>query len=251
MDFYLNTARGEGQGTCWARTGTVHYQLDSCNLCQTNTCDDPEYTKLYADGIWYLDLGITTRYSSVSTAEQQLTYKNPMCLRGAHAVVHLGSTSMNGADQYLVFERVHLHRVLEEFRMGRNSLRVEAYASGRGDLSSFRARWNTKPMCGGSPLFHRWLLLPGANTSVYKGIEHLNDIALDCRAANLKVARNLVDNNNTTHRLSRAFREGEGEFERCAKRLRAARDEYHVLVESCPPLPDCVFKAKRFSEEKS
>ena len=51
MDFYLNTTRGEGQGTCWALTGTVHYQLDPCNLCQTNTCDDPECTKHYYDGI--------------------------------------------------------------------------------------------------------------------------------------------------------------------------------------------------------
>ena len=65
--------------------GTVHYQLNPCNLCQTNTCDDPEYTKHYADGIWYLDLGITPRYSSVSVTgvEKQVIYENPVCFHGA------------------------------------------------------------------------------------------------------------------------------------------------------------------------
>jgi len=37
--------------------------------------------------IWHLGLRITARYSSVSGAEQ--TYKNPVCLRGDHAVVYL------------------------------------------------------------------------------------------------------------------------------------------------------------------
>jgi len=117
--------------------------------------------------------------------------------------------------------------VLFELRWGRNSIRVEPYASRRRDSSSFRARWNTIPLVGGSPLFHRWQLLAGSSMYV--------DIALDCREANLQGAADLVSNNNTTHRITRAFRNGPTEFESTVKRLRVDRESYTRLVEACPP----------------
>jgi len=256
MSVYLSTNLKEGLGTYWDYSGCiVRDSLTKCHLCQELNCANPEYTKRFCDDIWYLELGTTTRYASAteltskSCGSTGMTFKNPACLSGSNVIVHLGNPDLSGPDQYLVFDRHHLHRVLYELHWGRNSIRAEPCGAKRGDSSSFRARWNTAPLGGGSPLFHRWLMLTDSPPEKKRVIEHVNDIPLDCREANLKGADNLLSNNQTTHRLVRAFRDGDAFFEASVKRMREDRDQYHRLVEACPPLPDCVFKGKRLTKE--
>jgi hypothetical protein len=249
---YLDATSGEGLGISWAYSGLhVEHCLKLCALCLEPECMDPQYHKVYSDDVWYLNLGTTTRYADVngrtrsSKAVGGIVYKNVMCFKGQHTIVHLGTVDGSSEVYYAVFDRFHIHRVLHEMVTGRNSLRVEV-TQRKSALKSPRCRWNENPSTGGSPLFHRWLLLDKAIESKYI-VEHLNDIPLDCRERNLKLSQSLKDNNNPTHRLSRAFRnqdDGE-EFETVRKKMKMERGEYHDLIRSTPRLPDCVFSKKR------
>ena len=123
-------------------------------------CSVAETQKTYENGVWYLNLATTTRYADVkgrtktSTELPGLAFKNLMCFVGPYVVMHLGTVETAHTDQFVVFDRIHTHRVLWELTIGRNSVRVEACASRRGNHSSFRARWVSYPSTGGSPLFH-------------------------------------------------------------------------------------------------
>lgn len=145
--------------TKWAYAGLpLEHRLERCALCLQRDFIDPQYMKLYSDGIWYMDLGTTTRYADVkgrtrsSGALRGIVYKNVMLLHGDRVLVHLGSVLGSKASHCLLFDRLHVHRVISEMIVGGNSLRVEA-SSGSSSLKSFRARWNDTPSSCGSPLF--------------------------------------------------------------------------------------------------
>jgi hypothetical protein len=103
---------------------------------------------------------------------------------------------------FLFFDRKHIYKVLHELRSGK-SLYADRYtvSMDNGSLhkdnhQAVRARWcrptlRTTLSSTKATLFHRWLL----STSPGTFVEHLNDIALDCRAANLKVSVSLHSNN--------------------------------------------------------
>jgi hypothetical protein len=253
--FYLDAASNEGLGTWWAYSGTPTEQLlERCSLCLQADCVEPQRTKQYADGVWYLDLGTTTRYAdakgrtrSSKTYMNGVTYKNPMCLCGPYAAIHLGDVQNGGESHFLVTDRIHIHRLAREMIVGRNSLRVEAMRRG-SENTSFRCRWNSAPSTGGSPLFHRWLLLE-PNIQPQYIVEHRNDYPLDCRESNLKTAKTLEGNNNHTHRMARAFRkQSTSGFEAFVAEMRSERGQYEAILQDLPPLPDCVFIHKRMQD---
>jgi hypothetical protein len=116
-------------------------------------------------------------------------------------------------SRFLLFDRKHVHRFLKELTNG-NSLYADRYETSV-DASHFlgesytgvRAQW-CKPAlvdAASSPvrttLFHRWLLRAILGTF----IEHLNDIALDCRETNLRTSGSLLSNNAHIHRVKHAL----------------------------------------------
>jgi hypothetical protein len=154
-----------------------------------------------------------------------------------------------------LLDRVDVHAVLEEMRIARNTIIVDHFAkSSSSSSSSFRAVWTSTPTNGSSKLFHRWLVRGDHSQPETKQtggttdcVEHLNDIPLDCRRANLCRAPNRIHNNVWTHRLVRAFRAGNGD--NALRDMEAARVRYTGVLRDVPPLPDCVFAQKRMREE--
>ena len=69
-----------------------------------------------------------------------------------------------------------------------------------------RAQWCKKPGSQ-STLFHRWLLhLTGSpDDHGFEYVEHLNDLALDCRESNMRKSTTLHGNNLHMNRLKHAF----------------------------------------------
>ena len=108
-------------------------------------------------------------------------------------MLHLGGEQ----PHFLLFDRSHIHRVCSELHSG-NTL----YAANHEGHYPFRAQWFHAPDVGGMCLFHRWLLRLAVRGPLY--VEHVNDIPLDCRQVNLRVASSLHANNLHTHRLGRA-----------------------------------------------
>ena len=140
--------------------------------------------------------------------------------------------------------------------MGRNTLVADHFnTSSSHDPSSFRVVWTGAPLDGSSKLFHRWLMVEEApnakqhcptgalpSSAVAACIEHVNDIPLDCRRANLRSAPDRVHNNIWTHRLVRTFRDGS--LHATAQAMEAERVRYTGILSKLPPLPDCVFANK-------
>ena len=134
---------------------------------------------------------------------------------------------------------------MSEMHHGRNSIVVDAFQAGE-DVSCFRARWANEPLQGGSRLFHRWVLRADDDGASSSCVEHLNDIPLDCRRANLRTSCNRVDNNQAPHRLAKALRDGR--LLQVAEDMAKARAAYTDVVAKLPPLPESVFVAKRKRE---
>ena len=132
---YLSADRNEGVSVHWCFDGVPCMFLRQCSLCQSSRCTTPELDKFYRDGMWYLNLGGETRYADVAGRTQKnrkrgvATYRNPMFFCGTTAVMHLGAkmgASTDHGDHFLLFDRRHIHRVLEEVRRG-NSVSAESY----------------------------------------------------------------------------------------------------------------------------
>jgi hypothetical protein len=98
-----------------------------------------------------------------------------------------------------------------------------------------RARWcrptlTTTFSSTNATLFNSWLL----STSPATFVEYLNDIALDCREANVKVSASLHSSNQQTHRLKHAV---------SSHGIKGG----HPLLQSISdsPFNDCIAKASR------
>jgi len=246
--FFLNTEAREGYGAVWDFDAPV-LQVPlpfnaACSLCGLPTCADPIRYKAYADSVWYLQLGTLTRYADV--AGRSTSYRNAVCFHGDDAIIHLGSGHFprDPESRFLLIDRADIHIVLRELHHARNTICVDK--CGRGaDVSSYRAMWSTRPSNGGSRLFHRWLLHRETSRhrdSAASCVEHLNDVPLDCRRANLRASPNRAENSAAVHRLAAAFRAGR--LYRVAAALQRARDRYLNVVVALRPLPDCVFQFK-------
>ncbi|CAM9114317.1 unnamed protein product, partial [Ectocarpus sp. 8 AP-2014] len=105
--------------------------------------------------------------------------------------------------------RKHIHRVVDELHKGGNSIYADRYdvTSVLGRNYPVRAQWCKRPGSSQSTLFHRWLLgLTGPpNEHGFEYVEHLNDLALDCRESNLRKSTTLHGNNLHMNRLKHAF----------------------------------------------
>ena len=83
-------------------------------------------------------------------------------------------------------------------------------------------------------------------------MEHLNDVALDCRSSNLRFGLDNAAINKRMQRLKHAFRaNGPRAAGEMAESMQQDLTEYLRIVSMCPPLPDCVFASKRFSDPQS
>lgn len=249
--YFCETGVNEGAGIFWAFDGDMEQETssrDACALCGISGCEEPPSGRRYRDNVWYLSLGTRTRYADATGHAKrarwsgEYTHRNVISFSGASAVMHLGSDAL-GESRFLVFDRLHTHRVMNEMRIGRNTVCLNTFQR-HGDLSSYRAMWSEAPSNGGSKLFHRWLTIQDDGTDKrVKCVEHANDIPLDCRNANLNLAHNHTGNNTATHRLSRAHRSGE--LTDIVASLTGKREQQYVrIVKASPPLPDCVFVGK-------
>ena len=275
--YYLDSFEKEGLGVFWAHSGSpVPVQPSVCALCLTPGCKAAQPKAVYREQCWYLGLGTTTRYADVrgdtrsSRPSGALTARNPVCFVGGYAVVHLGdvpiSTAAKGGQPirqpaFVVFDRHHIHRAMAELRDG-NSICAEPYIPynhGRAEekplpahFFPFRAKWARKPAGSDTRLFHRWLLLPTAEQRrQHRCVEHINDIALDCREENLRAAANCKNNNVHIGRLKYAYWQGgRSGVLRLVGSIQADQKQYWRAVHMCPPLPDCVFAHKRFRRQK-
>ena len=209
----------------------------------------------------YLHLGTTTRYADVcgrtraSRSSGEWTYRNVIAFVGPCAVIHLGDvTPRPAADDvpcaFLVIDRCDVHSVINELKTG-NTLYADTYSSNNIKSPSnthwpYRAQWTKEPSFGlKSTQFHRWLL--GLNAVC---IEHLNDLALDCRRDNLQAATTTHQNVQTQHRLKYAYwHAGVSGTTQTALDLQESQKLYWNLVQQCPPLPDCVFACKRLKRK--
>mmetsp|Transcript_7622 Transcript_7622/g.23550 ORF Transcript_7622/g.23550 Transcript_7622/m.23550 type:complete len:350 (-) Transcript_7622:25-1074(-) len=156
---------------------------------------------------------------------------------------------------HLVIDRSDVHRVVDELKAG-NTLYADAYVSrGVSETSEthwpFRAQWTSAPSTAKSTLFHRWLVLADGGEKV-ACVEHLNDIALDCRRENLRAASTTRRNVQTQHRLKYGYWSGgPNGAGATATDLKDAQDLYWTVVRLCPPLPDCVFAHKHFKKARN
>ncbi|CAM9102230.1 unnamed protein product [Sphacelaria rigidula] len=84
------------------------------------------------------------------------------------------------------------------------------------------------------------------NEHGFEYVEHLNDIALDCRESNLRTSTTLHGNNLHMNRLKRAFwGEGVAGAARKVEEINRSQEPYWNIVRLLPPLPDFVFAFKR------
>ncbi|CAM9951911.1 unnamed protein product, partial [Scytosiphon promiscuus] len=89
-------------------------------------------------------------------------------------------------------------------------------------------------------------LTAAPNEDGFEYVEHLNDIALDCRESNLRTSTTLHGNNLHMNRLKRAFRDkGVVGTARKAGEINRSQEPYWKIVRLLPPLPDFVFAFKR------
>lgn len=254
---YVDGYEGEGHGCAWTMSG-IKRESNTCGLCLDPDCKRPLCSKTFMDGMWYLELGTTTRYADVkgrtSTKNPgHKTRRNIIAFVDKCAVVHLGDVTPHekaNAPAFLVFDRKHIHRVIDELHNVRNSIYADRYdsISVLGQNYPVRAQWCKKPGSSQSTLFHRWLLgLTGSSDEHrFEYVEHLNDIALDCREINLRTANTLHGNNLHMNRLKRAFwDEGVAGAARKADEINRSQEPYWNIVRLLPPLPDFVFAFKR------
>ena len=269
--FYLDVSQNEGIGTCWAYDGDPTIIADCpvdkscCSLCQCIGCTQPITDKVYRDGIWYLDLGSTTRYADVRgrTASKRkrgdATSRNPIVFMGPFAITYLGVA--NNEAVFALFDRMHAHRVIREMKGG-NTLYASPYVSGPNGSTitpqchPFRAQWTKNPVLAdgsrSSTLFHRWLRLrDGSDQEKFTCVEHLNDLALDCREENLRPSTNTAVNNAYIHRIKYAFWRGGGAGAMAKSReIMEEQAIYWETVRRCPPLPDSVFASKQGAKKR-
>ncbi|CAN0302743.1 unnamed protein product [Ectocarpus sp. 4 AP-2014] len=95
-----------------------------------------------------------------------------------------------------------------------------------------------------STLFHRWLhrLTGSADDHMFEYVEHLNDIALDCRESNLRTSTTWHGNDLDMNSLKRAFCvEGVSGATRKAGEINRSQESCWSVVGRLPPLPDVVF----------
>ena len=270
---YLDAARHEVLGVCWAYDGDPCASRAVCSLCERPACAAPtrRVDVAYDDAVWYLRLGTTTRYADVRgrTASDRPkrglgddargACRNAVCFAGPYAVLHLGDVTppprCEPAPAFLLFDRADVHLVLAELRAG-NTLYAARYDAAGGaphaaDSRSnwpYRAQW-TKPPTTRAPsrLFHRWLLFSDATEAAACAcVEHLNDLALDGRRANLRAAPDCRGNNRHHHRLKYAFWGAAAAGAAAAAHTMVEEQaEYWRMVDAAPPLPDVVFGHKR------
>lgn len=94
-------------------------------------------------------------------------------------------------------------------------------------------------------------LTGSSNERRFEYVEHLNDIALDCRESNLRTSTTLHGNNLHMNRLKRAFWVGGVAGAACkAKEINRSQEPYWDIVGLLPPLPDFVFAFKRFKRPR-
>ena len=249
QDFFWNTSKSQGAGVHWAWCGIqVPEALPKCGLCCHDECVQAELFTYYSDCTWFLSLGTITRYKGAEKVPQNR--RNVIAFVGDTVVLHTGATE-GDKQTFLVFDRMHVHKVLVEFQRG-NSLHLSKYAlHSSASKSSFcfphRAMWSKAPQNSCSRLFHRWLLLDNPSLqSKYSCVEHDNDIPLDCRAVNLKRGKTNRANNLHIHRLKYAYWEaGAKAVTKEADRINETQRKYWNIVHACPPLPDLVFTRKR------
>ena len=85
----------------------------------------------------------------------------------------------------------------------------------------------------------------------FEYVEHLNDLALDCRESNLRKSTTLNGNNLHMNRLKHAFwAEGVKGAARKAEEIEQSQESYWSIVRRLPPLPDFVFAFKRFKRPR-
>ncbi|CAM9729775.1 unnamed protein product, partial [Ectocarpus sp. 6 AP-2014] len=90
--------------------------------------------------------------------------------------------------------------------------------------------------------------LTGApNEHGFEYVEHLNDIALDCRdSISLRTSTTLHGNNLHMNRFKRAFWDkGVAGAARKADEINRSQEPYWKIVPLLPPLPDFIFAFKR------
>ncbi len=253
--FFFDTESALGAGVHWAWYGIqVPEALPKCSLCCNDKCDQAELFTHYSDCTWFLSLGTITRYKGVGNLQKNR--RNVIAFVGDTAVLHTGATEEN-EQTFLVFDRVHVHRVLAELKNG-NTLHLSKYSLRSTTSKSifcfpYRAMWSKAPQNSCSKLFHRWLLLDDPCLQAkYTCIEHDNDFPLDCRAVNLKLAKTNRSNNLHVHRLKYAYwNAGTKAVIKEADRINETQRRYWNIVHACPPLPDLVFTRKRKKRQRT
>ena len=136
MTVYVDGYEGEGHGCAWVVSGRKQ-ESSTCGLCLEAVCEHPLYSKTFLDGIWYLELGTTTRFADVkgrtSTKNPgHKTRRNIIAFVDTCAIVHLGDVTPHeteNAPAFLVFDRKHVHRVIDELHKGGNSIYADRYDS--------------------------------------------------------------------------------------------------------------------------
>lgn len=254
-DFFWDTSSSQGAGIYWAWEGIqVIEALPRCSLCRNDECDQASLFTHYSECTWFLNLGTITRYNS--SRKLKNNRRNVIAFVGSSAVLHAGATK-EGRQAFLVFDRVHVHKVLAEFRRG-NTIHLNKYALHSSTSEGifcfpYRAMWSAAPRNSCSRLFHRWLLLEDKNMQLtYVCVEHNNDLPLDCRGVNLKQAKTNTANNLHVHRLKHAYwKAGINAVIEEANRINDSQRKYWDIVHACPPLPDLVFTRKRKRQSKT
>jgi len=228
--------------------------LPRCSLCRNDECDQASLFTHYSECTRFLNLGTITRYNS--SRKLKNNRRNVIAFVGSSAVLHAGATK-EGRQAFLVFDRVHVHKVLAEFRRG-NTIHLNKYALHSSTSEGifcfpYRAMWSAAPRNSCSRLFHRWLLLEDKNMQLtYVCVEHNNDLPLDCRGVNLKQAKTNTANNLHVHRLKHAYwKAGINAVIEEANRINDSQRKYWDIVHACPPLPDLVFTRKRKRQSKT
>ncbi|CAN0081368.1 unnamed protein product, partial [Ectocarpus sp. 6 AP-2014] len=88
-------------------------------------------------------------------------------------------------------------------------------------------------------------LTGASNEHGFEYVEHLNDIALDCRDSNLRTSTTLHGNTLHMNRLKSAFWDkGVAGAARKADEINRSQERYWKIVRLLPPLPDFVFAFK-------
>lgn len=89
------------------------------------------------------------------------------------------------------------------------------------------------------------------NEHGFEYVEHLNDLALDCRESNFRKSTTLHGNNLHMNRLKHAFWvEGVKGAASKAEEINRSQESYWSIVRRLAPLPDFVIAFKRFKRPR-